>query len=157
MVARGPTHACTIGRAMSHNALRAAAVSLALLAALPAAAQAQEPLSDYGQGTPEGQTRGLIQVASSRISSRTGCVARTSLVTLRGRGIRRVEWSVNGRRVATTTTRNGITRLRVNTARRGVYRVTARVVYRSGTGARPVVRRTVLQRCAQRQLPQFTG
>lgn len=142
---------------MSHKTLRQAVVTLALLAATPAAASAQEPLSDYGDRTPEGGTRGLIQVASSRISAETGCVGRTSLVTIRGRGIRRVEWSVNGKRVATTTTKDGRTRYRVNTARRGIYKVSARVVYRSGTRARAVVRRTVVQRCAQRQLPQFTG
>jgi hypothetical protein len=130
---------------------------LLALAAPAAAQQTQDPLSDYGVRDPEGGQQGVQRTAASRLSGPTGCVDRTVFLTIRGRGIRRVEWSVNGRRVRTTTTKDGRTRLRLVMGPRGVYRVAARVVYRASTGARAVTRRTVVQRCAQAQLPQFTG
>jgi hypothetical protein len=140
---------------LTRTVITAGALLLALAA--PAAAQQQDPLSDYGDPTDEGGQEGVQRTAASRLSGPTGCVDRTVTLTLSGRGIQRVEWSVNGRRVRTTTTKDGRTRLRLTMGPRGIYRVAARVVYRSSTGARAVTRRTVVQRCAQAQLPQFTG
>jgi hypothetical protein len=97
---------------------------------------------------------------AARLGAQTRCGVRTARVTVRSRLMRRVTFSVNGRRVRTLNVPRGA--LRVTTLvplrRSGaaVQRVRARVTFRNG--ARPRTLSAAVRRCAQTGVaPQFTG
>jgi hypothetical protein len=87
-------------------------------------------------------------------------VSRAFSARVAGRGILRVTFSVNGRRVARITrARNGAFSARIAPrGRRTVQRVTARVVFRASTGTRARTLRLGFRRCAAGlRAPAFTG
>jgi hypothetical protein len=95
-----------------------------------------------------------------RNAAPTRCGVRTARVTVRSRVMRRVTFSVNGRRVRTVNVAPGALRVTalVPLRRSGaaVQRVLARVTFRNG--ARPRTLRATVRRCAQTGVaPQFTG
>jgi hypothetical protein len=97
---------------------------------------------------------------AARLGAQTRCGVRTARVTVRSRVMRRVTFSVNGRRVRTVNVPPGALRVTalVPLRRSGaaVQRVLARVTFRNG--ARPRTLRATVRRCAQTGVaPQFTG
>lgn len=104
------------------------------------------------------QQRGPAR-ASARLSAQSRCAARNARVTVRGRQMQRVRFSVNGRAVRTVNVARGalFVRALVPLRRSGPARQTvrARVTFRNGARARTLS--VSVRRCAQAAVPQFTG
>jgi hypothetical protein len=96
---------------------------------------------------------------SARLRRPARCVARAYRVTLTGSPVRRIEFTVNGRRVRTVVARGAQRTFTVTLplGRGTVQRVAARVAFSNGAPARTL--RTTVIRCAPRRAvaPQFTG
>jgi hypothetical protein len=108
--------------------------------------------------------RGAVKAAvarrgTARLRRPARCVSGSYRVTVSGSPVRRIEFTVNGRRVRTVIARSGQRTFSVSlpVAKGTVQRVAARVVFSNGTRSRTL--RTTVLRCAQRQVvsPQFTG
>jgi hypothetical protein len=130
--------------------------------ATPPAATAA-PVSPSGTPPSSGvageQQRSPIR-ATARIRAQARCAARTARVTVSGRLMRKVRFSVNGRRVRTVTVTRGVRLVSalVPLGRSGprVQTVRARVTFRNGAAPRTLT--ASVRRCAPaRVAPQFTG
>jgi hypothetical protein len=98
--------------------------------------------------------------ATAAVRAQRSCASRTASITVSGRQIRQVTFSVNGHRVRTVRVRSSQRRVTVAVplSRGGAARqtVTARVTFRNGAAARTLTTRAT--RCAQGAVsPQFTG
>jgi hypothetical protein len=98
--------------------------------------------------------------ATAAVRAQRSCASRTASITVSGRQIRQVTFSVNGHRVRTVRVRSSARRVTVAVplSRGGAPRqtVTARVTFRNGAAARTL--KTRATRCAQGAVsPQFTG
>lgn len=108
---------------------------------------------------------GTSKAGSARAVGTTGCVTgRSAIVDVRGRGIVRVTFKLNGKTVRTLTNDNvaGMYRLRVpaRTLPLGTSRVTADVRFRRASGVAPKRLAFKLNRCPTRRVvrtPSFTG
>jgi hypothetical protein len=123
--------------------------------AAPVAPSATPPSS----GVAGEQQRSPVR-ATARIRAQARCAARTARVTVSGRLIRQVRFSLNGRRVRTVTVARGVRLVSalVPLGRSGprVQTVRARVTFRNGAAPRTLT--TSVRRCAPaRVAPQFTG
>lgn len=90
------------------------------------------------------------------LNTRSSCRSNVVRATVRGRGMRRVTFSINGRRVKTVRVRSGQRTVSTNLRRRsrGTQAITVRVQFANRT--RTLTARA--GRCAQAQVqPQFTG
>jgi hypothetical protein len=95
---------------------------------------------------------------TARLGRPTRCVTRRFRITVSGSPLRRIVFTVNGRRVRTVTARRGQRAFAVTLpAGRGtVQRVAARVTFANGARARTL--RTTVLRCAPKPVTQrFTG
>jgi hypothetical protein len=97
---------------------------------------------------------------TAAVRAQRTCASRTASITVSGRQIRQVTFSVNGHRVRTVRVRSSQRRVTVAVplSRGGGARqtVTARVTFRNGAAARTLTTRAT--RCAQGAVsPQFTG
>ena len=105
------------------------------------------------------QVLGARAVASSAVlKSASGCAKQAFTASVSGRGIDRVTFYVDGRRIKTV--HNPSYRVRINpaTLSTGAHRVTARVVFVAGAQRGPATRRMTFLRCARAaQAPRFTG
>jgi hypothetical protein len=109
---------------------------------------------------PAGGT--LCARGTAAIRGRTGCAGSPFRVTVRGRQIARVVFTLDGRRVRTLTRRNAgaYFALRVDPRRMrvGVHRVIARTTFTSRSGTRARSLRVTFSRCSRRaSAPAFTG
>jgi hypothetical protein len=98
-----------------------------------------------------------VRRGTARLRRPSRCVTGAFRVTVAGSPVRRIEFTVNGRRVRTVIAR-GTQRtftVRLPVGRGTVQRVAARVVFANGAKSR-TLRATVL-RCAPAVAPQFTG
>ena len=97
--------------------------------------------------------------ASARLGARSACPTRVVRVTVAGRQMRTIAFSINGRHVRTVTVRAGQRSVKVTLPmrnRRASQVVTARVRFRNGAQPRTLTARA--SRCAQAALqPTFTG
>ena len=98
--------------------------------------------------------------ATARIRAQARCAARTARVTVSGRLMRQVRFSVNGRRVRTVTAARGVrlvtALLPLGRSGPAVQTVRARVTFRNGAVPRTLT--ASVRRCAPaRVAPQFTG
>jgi hypothetical protein len=96
--------------------------------------------------------------ATARLAAQTRCGTRTARVTVSGRRMRQVQFSVAGRTVRTVNVGLGVRSISALVPlRRGpaVQRVRARVTFRNGARARTL--NANVRRCAQAAVPQFTG
>jgi hypothetical protein len=98
----------------------------------------------------------------AHISGASGCTSRAFRAVVGGRQIRRVTFSVDGRRTARRSARGNqrrfSARIRPSRLGIGVHRVTARVVFRTASGTRSRTLVLSFQRCARRVVtPRFTG
>ena len=98
---------------------------------------------------------------TSRLSGPSGCVRRPFNATVRGSRIARVTFFRDGKRIKTITAKPGQVTFKVRvrpSQRRGVHRVTARVVFETGSGTQARTLRLSYQRCARQVVrPRFTG
>lgn len=128
------------------------------VATSPPPAAGTAPLPAPGSEGVEGQQVRSPQ-ATARLSAQSRCAARTARVTVRGRQMRQVRFSVNGRAVRTVNVARGapFVRALVPLRRSGParQRVRARVTFRNGAAARTLS--VNVRRCAQAAVPQFTG
>ncbi len=88
------------------------------------------------------------------------CETDRGTVAVSGRGIRRVDFRLDGKLVARVTKRDrsGMYRLRVRLTRPGAVRVTARVVFTKASGARARTLRLSMRVCRVASVrPSFTG
>jgi hypothetical protein len=111
---------------------------------------------------PAQGVQGVKVVSPARtavLGAQTSCASRVVRVTVRGRSMRRISFSVNGRHVRTVTVRSGQRSVIASlpmTNRRASQVVTARVTFGNGARARTLSARA--SRCAQVAVqPQFTG
>jgi hypothetical protein len=107
-----------------------------------------------------GPTPGAPPLA--RIKGQTGCVTKNFNVTVTGMMIRRVVYTLDGRRVATLSRPNRgsafVFRVKPGTLKRGVHRIVARTTFTSASGAQPRDLRVSFSRCSRaRRVPAFTG
>jgi hypothetical protein len=117
------------------------------------------PSTSASSGGVLGVTQEIVP-ASASIVRISRCVSRTFSAVVRGRGIRRVTFFVNGRRVRTMTGSRSRYALSVDpaAARNGVIRVTARVDFVARSGKRAKTLRMTALRCATgAQRVRFTG
>jgi hypothetical protein len=100
-----------------------------------------------------------VRRGSASLRRPARCVAGAYRVTITGSPVRRIELTVNGRRVRTIVARGGrrTFTVRLPVAKGTVQRVAARVVFSNGARSRTL--RTTVLRCAPRPAvqPQFTG
>lgn len=128
----------------------------------PSTGTTPSPGTTPGAGTkkPASQTSSTPS-GMSRLSGPSGPVSGPFTVTVTGRGIARVVFSVDGRRVGTVNARRGRTTFRLNrTARstdRRVHRVTARVTYTPASRTRSSTLRLTYRSRLSARAPQFTG
>ncbi len=105
------------------------------------------------------QVLGARAVASSAVlKSASGCAANAFTASVSGRGIDRVTFYLDGRRIKTV--RNPAYRVRISPTglSRGAHRVTARVAFVAAAQRGPATRRMTFLRCARAaQAPRFTG
>ena len=104
-----------------------------------------------------------IVAGAARFRGPRRCVNRVFSAVVTGRQIRRVVFTIDGRRYRTVTRPNArrqwLARINPRRFARGVHRVTARVTFVRGAGASRTLR-IAFQRCpraAQRVAPRFTG
>ncbi len=117
------------------------------------------PSTAASSGGVLGVTQEVVP-ASASIVRLSRCVSRTFGAVVRGRGIRRVTFYVNGRRVRTMTGSHSRYVLRVSptAARNGVIRVNAQVDFVARSGKRAKTLRMTALRCAVgAQRVRFTG
>ena len=100
--------------------------------------------------------------ARARMASPSRCVARTFRQVVRGTGIRRVTFTVNGRRVARVTGRRSAYAVRIDPRAysTGALRITARVEYVAASGKRAQTLRATVLRCSESRTaarPRFAG
>ena len=103
-----------------------------------------------------------VAAPTARLLAATGCTARPFTAGVRGTGIARVVFRLDGKRIATVTTRDrsGLYALRVNPARYrvGIHRLVATVIFSASSHAKPRTLRASFQRCGSRLIaPRFTG
>jgi hypothetical protein len=81
-------------------------------------------------------------------------------VDIDGKGVGRVVFTLDGKRIATLKAKNRANKFSVlikpGKLKQGVHRVLARITYLSSTGTNPKTMRVVFSRCS-RAKPQFTG
>jgi hypothetical protein len=128
----------------------------------PAPASAAAPATAPA-AAPQGAVQGVKVSSPARIATLAGmqksCASQTVRISVAGRSMSTISFSVNGRHVRTVKVRSGkrsviATLPMVN--RRSAQVVTARVTFRNGARARTLSART--NRCAQAAVqPQFTG
>ena len=129
------------------------------VATSPAATAAPVPATPPSSGVAGEQQRSPVR-ATARIRAQARCAARTARVTVSGRLMRQVRFSVNGRRVRTVTVARGVRLVTalvpVNRSGARVQTVRARVTFRNGAAPRTLT--ASVRRCAPaRVAPQFTG
>ena len=99
---------------------------------------------------------------TAQISGTTGCATQNFNVTVTGQHIRRVEFSLDGRRVKTLTKPNSAGRyvlaVRPGRLKNGTHRIVARTTFTAASRTRTRSLRVVFQRCARVvSAPRFTG
>jgi hypothetical protein len=128
----------------------------------------QQPPADPGQvvaptdagSNPEQLVLGeRIGAVRARLFAPTGCAARTFSASVRGAGIAKVVFTLDGRKVKTVRA-GGRFVARVNPQRLsiGVHRLVATVKFTASSHAKTRTLRVSFQRCAKRLIsPRFTG
>jgi hypothetical protein len=98
-----------------------------------------------------------VRRGTARLRPPARCVTGAFRVGVSGSPVRRIEFTVNGRRVRTVFARRGQRSFTVAlpVAKGTVQRVAARVVFANGAPSRTL--RTTVLRCAPAAQPQFTG
>jgi hypothetical protein len=120
---------------------------------LPTAVTATAPASMAAPATPSRAVKGTRVARGTARLRLPGCAARRARVTVSGSPMRRIVFSVNGRRVATVVVPVARRSLTVSLP---VGAVSARVTFRNGASPRTL--RAQTRRCAARTVrPQFTG
>jgi hypothetical protein len=99
---------------------------------------------------------------TAKINGKTGCVTKNFNVTVSGRQIRRVVFTLDSKRIKTLTKPNagGAFSLPVKpgTLKKGTHRVIAQTTFTSASGTRPRSLRVAFSRCSRSaRSPQFTG
>jgi hypothetical protein len=118
------------------------------------------PAAPVAPAAPKAAVKAAVaRRGTARLRRPTRCVSGSYRLTVTGSPVRRIEFTVNGRRVRTVIARNGQRTFTVTlpVAKGTVQRVAARVVFRNGARSRTL--RTTVLRCAPRRVvqPQFTG
>ena len=103
-----------------------------------------------------------IAGGTARLVSASGCASRTFTAGVRGTGIARVVFTLDGKRLRTVTKRNakGLYAVRINPSkfRVGVHRLVVRVTFQPNRNTAARTLRGAFQRCAKRLIaPRFTG
>jgi hypothetical protein len=103
-----------------------------------------------------------IAPGNARLIAPTGCVAKAFNARVRGTGVVKVVFTLDGRKIKTLTKPNSgaLFSVRVNPAKLkfGVHRVVATVTFGAATKKKPQTFRVSFQRCAKKlAAPRFTG
>jgi hypothetical protein len=118
---------------------------------------APAPTPPTGGTLPEQFTSGR-----SKLTGPTGCIKRKATATVTGREIRKVTFSLDGKRVKTVKAAAGRKRFTLSMNRSqlkaGLHRLTARVSYTKRSATRAKTHKLAFQRCAKAAVaPRFTG
>jgi len=127
--------------------------------AAPASDAGQAPADEPGAQAVLGER---IAAAKAQLLAATGCVGKPFTAGVRGASIVSVVFTLDGKRIATVTTRNkkGLFALRVNPAkyRIGIHRLVATVRFTAASHTNARTLRASFQRCGTRLIaPRFTG
>jgi hypothetical protein len=117
----------------------------------------QEVKDETSSGGPKKPAKPVA--ATARVQGPSRCVTGAARVTIRGKGIRKVVFRVNGRKVAVVRGRRSAYSTRVK-ADRAVQRVTARVTFVAASRTRARTLRTTVLACQSQTpavQPHFTG
>lgn len=128
----------------------------------PPADQTTAP--DTSGGQPEAAPEQLvlgerIGAVRARLLAPTGCLSRTFSARVRGAGIAKVVFMLDGRKVKTVSTKAGFV-ARINPSRLsvGVHRLVATIKFTASSHAKTRTLRASFQRCAKQLIaPRFTG
>jgi hypothetical protein len=110
-----------------------------------------------------GQIVQLPQVTpgSARLAGASGCVARKFVASVRGKSIRKVVFSIDGKRRASVSKpdSNGRYKYVVNPRKfsRGSHLLVAKATFDPDSGTKPKTMRLRFSRCVRRAAPAFTG
>ncbi|MDP1846264.1 MAG: hypothetical protein Q8K79_00615, partial [Solirubrobacteraceae bacterium] len=120
------------------------------------AAPRQAVAANVGSGDP------VLAPASAKLRGPTGCMARTAKVSVTGKRISRVTFTVDGRSRKVVTKANSAGRYSYSVSRAklrtGTHRVRARVVYLTGSSAKAKTLVMTLNKCRRAVVkPVFTG
>ena len=153
-VASGETVTCTF-----RNAKQATTFTPPDDPIVPLAGQQQQ-----GQQQPQGQQQVLgdrVTPGSARLAAATGCRSRPLKVTIRGRSIRRVVFTVDGKRITKVRASQAGTVYSITIDPRkykaGSHAVKAVVTFTAASGTRPKTLRSRFSRCVRAAQPAFTG
>ncbi|HEX6714003.1 MAG TPA: SdrD B-like domain-containing protein [Thermoleophilaceae bacterium] len=98
---------------------------------------------------------------SARLLGRTGCVNAAFAARVIGKRIASVTFTLDGKRLKKVTRRSGgayKARVAVESLRRGVHRIVARVAFKASTTPKAKTLRLTFQRCSGRRIsPRFTS
>lgn len=129
----------------------------------PITPQSQPEPQQQLQDPPQQQVLGeRVTPGTARFAGATGCQGKAFTVRVKGRSISRVEFSIDGKRLATDRTPDSqgryTFRVNPNKFKPGSHRITARAVFTSASGTRPKTMSGRFSRCVRAaQAPAFTG
>ena len=131
----------------------------------PAPGQQPAAVTDPGTATPPAAPPAAVEVLGARavassavLKSASGCAKQAFTASVSGRGIDRVTFYLDGRRIKTVHNPSYRVRISPTGLTRGAHRVTARVVFVAAAQRGPATRRMTFLRCAHAaQAPRFTG
>jgi hypothetical protein len=115
-----------------------------------------------GSGTAPQGVKGSVAPGTAKIKGKTGCVTQNFNVTVTGRQIRRVVFTLDNKRIKTLTKPNAGSAFRLpvkpGTLKKGTHRVVAQTTFTTASGTRPRTLRVAFSRCNRSaRSPQFTG
>jgi hypothetical protein len=117
-----------------------------------------QPVPPVVEAPPAGDVLGgHVVIARSRLLGPSGCAGRKVRATVKGRGIAKVTFFLDGRKVKVTRGA-GTYSVRSSKLAPGVHRIRAKVRYVEGASVKRRTHVVTFQRCLKRKiLPRFTG
>lgn len=123
----------------------------------PCGAPAAQPGSTPESGAVLGaRARGRVSAAGAQMRAPSTCVSKSYVQLLRGKGIRKVTMSVNGKTLRTFSSARSRYAVTIDPTDypNGVMRLKARVVFAASSGKRPQTFRMTVLRCAKAAVDQ---
>jgi uncharacterized repeat protein (TIGR01451 family) len=105
----------------------------------------------------------VVDPGAARVSGPSKCVSKAFTSRVTGKRIKKVVWTIDGKKVKTFTSKTGEARqtsLKVNPNKygKGVHRLQARITFASNSGTAARTLRLTFQQCAKQIIaPKFTG
>jgi hypothetical protein len=120
------------------------------------------PTTPSSGGMAPKAVKGSVAPGTAKINGKSGCVTKNFNVTVTGRQIRRVVFTLDGKPVKTLTKPNAGSTfslpVKPGQLKKGTHRVVAQTTFTTASGTRPRSLRVAFSRCERSgRAPQFTG